>query len=70
MEKVDYKSFKLKELQNLAKENGIKNVGKLKKDELISLLKQDAEEELKVNEDAPCIVIKAEDNGITYTDPV
>ena len=35
---MDYEKFTLVELRQLAKEKGTKNVSKLKKDELITLL--------------------------------
>ena len=57
MEKTDYTGLKLKELQELAKEKGLKNITKLKKDELIACLAENQG-------------TTEEQNDITYTDPV
>ena len=57
MEKTDYTGLKLKELQELAKEKGLKNITKLKKDELIACLTENQG-------------TTEEQNDITYTDPV
>jgi len=44
-------NMQLSELRNLAKERGLKNISKLKKDELIELLKS-TEENVKDEEEA------------------
>ena len=44
---MDYKNYTLVELRQLAKEKGTKNVSKLKKDELIQLLRELEETDTK-----------------------
>ncbi len=60
MTTAELKQLKLKELQALAGEKGIKKISGLKKDELISLL------ESAENENIP----EKTDDGIVYSDPV
>lgn len=62
MEKINYESLKMKELQEIAKEKGLKNITKLKKDELILRLIGETE---KGVEETP-----SDESTITYSDPV
>lgn len=71
MEKIQLNELKIKELQQLAKEKGIKNVSKLKKEELITKL---ADEEEKSESETRKTPEKAqpskETDSAVYSDPV
>lgn len=47
---MNFEDFTLVELRQLAKEKGVKNVSKLKKDELIQMLSESCDEKEKTNE--------------------
>lgn len=66
----ELQNLKLKELQELAKEKGIKNISKLKKDDLINLLKASSADEKNVQSDAETKKSVASNDGIEYSDPV
>ncbi len=78
METLELAKFKLKELQEIAKKNNIKNIAKLKKDELIELLIKKAKEnrakfenESELNENKDGLEKqKTTDEEIPYSDPV
>lgn len=63
MIKTELETLKIKELQKLAKEAGVKNISKLKKDELVQILleKTETDEPEKTTENS---------DGIVYSDPV
>ena len=64
---MNFESCTLVELRQLAKEKGITNVSKLKKDELISVLSQKAENEKKSTVQAVVEVKESENESITKT---
>lgn len=69
MTATELKKLKLKELQALATEKGIKKISGLKKDELIELLEktESAQTEEKAEESKTAEIA---DDGIVYSDPV
>lgn len=46
---MEIKNYTLQELRDIAKKNGLKNISKLKKDELIDLLKENTDKEKEIN---------------------
>ena len=66
----ELQNLKLKELQELAKEKGIKNISKLKKDELIDLLEVLPENANELPSDTDIKKEAKINDGIEYSDPV
>ncbi|MBQ7959822.1 MAG: Rho termination factor N-terminal domain-containing protein [Clostridia bacterium] len=76
MKTTEIENLKIKELQALAKEKGIKNISKLKKDDLIRLLLEKEPknvEESAAHEQKPVVSEQKSvtpSDGIEYSDPV
>ena len=66
----ELQNLKLKELQELAKEKGIKNISKLKKDDLINLLKDATDDEKTTQSNNAEKKMADVNDGIEYSDPV
>ncbi len=62
----ELQNLKLKELQELAKEKGIKNISKLKKDDLVNLLGDSSDNETDTDTKNRTEV----NDGIEYSDPI
>lgn len=66
----ELQNLKLKELQELAKEKGIKNISKLKKDDLVELLVYSSDNENVVQPDEDTKKTTEVNDGIEYSDPI
>ncbi len=66
----ELQNLKLKELHELAKEKSIKNISKLKKEDLINLLTETLDEEKSIPTDTEVKKTADTNDGIEYSDPV
>ena len=59
---MNYEEYTLAQLRQLAKEKGIKNVSKLKREELYEILKKDEQEDAKMQEETNDVNFQDSDN--------